>query len=82
MYVLFYSLTDSNKWATVGFFIEGGIDWTDYNNYDVALSGKTVIVGLPSNYQMLVSNTQQAIYVYRKNSLKLWENYQSCLLSP
>jgi len=71
-YVVFYSLTDSNGWQKVGEFIEGGIDWSfrGHRNCEVALSGDTAVIGLPSyNYQGI----EQTLYIFKQNDIGSWE---------
>lgn len=68
-YTAFYSLTDAGEWVSAGYFIEGNVILGGFDSrFDVDISGRTAIIGLPVN---------NVAYVYMQNTAGLWEKVPS-----
>eukprot|EP00956_Cyclotella_meneghiniana_P040074 scaffold185924_cov67-Cyclotella_meneghiniana.AAC.10 len=68
-YTAFYSLQDGRKWVSAGYFIEGNVILGGFDSrFDVDISGRTAIIGLPVN---------NVAYVYMQNTAGLWEKVPS-----
>ncbi|KAL7549388.1 hypothetical protein ACHAWF_012656 [Thalassiosira exigua] len=69
LYVIFYSLTESNEWERVYHVVEAiNFGPCARLTYDVAISGETAIVGLPSGD----TDGSGVVNIYQQSSAGLW----------
>ncbi|KAL9183264.1 hypothetical protein ACHAXT_005051 [Thalassiosira profunda] len=75
-YIEFYKLQNEGTWQRVHFSVERNLDWklgyAGYVYFDLALSGKTAVIGLPSRDDM-----EGAVHVYRESGIGTWERVVS-----
>jgi hypothetical protein len=64
-YIAFYLLSDDDKWISSGYLIEENVrfDRGLCNDFDVDISGKTAVIGLPAI---------DMVYVFKQNNAGLW----------